>query len=165
MMYTEAPLARIDLSGYKKFNVLDIELEMQGLITDYGNMEMTNHFCVIGYRIFTGGREAHVIWKEKNWLIRWGGRSADIYDAKQLDFSEIRSLARTRPIDMNTDLAETPEDRKGKNFLTLRAGAEAAVANCEAYGKQYTITPFIPPDDGCRVFSKACRPLPLRPDN
>ena len=81
-------------------------------------------------------------------------------------------MARTRPIDMNTDLVESPEDRKEKKFLTLRAGAEAAVANCEAYGKQYTITPFVPPEEDCEgeynvdgVLFRGCRPTPLRPDN
>ena len=138
MIYDKPPLARVDLAEADGFAAT--ELELQRLIAQDGDTTIANHFCIIGYQFAERGIEANVIWKEKNWLIRWWGGN----DVEDIHFKWIKSLAVARAIDMNTNLVD--EEFTDSTFLVYRPGAEAAVTDCEAHGKQYTITPFYPTD-------------------
>jgi len=142
LIYHPSPLERIDLAEYEQFSMM--EREMQYMISQKGDSAVPNHFCVIGYRLANEDVEAIVIWQDKNWLIRWGGGNPE---AAKERFDQALSLSLSRAIDMNNSLVDSMDDMHGGTGIAIRSEAEAAVADCNQYGKHYAIEPFMPPED------------------
>ncbi|MES2821037.1 MAG: hypothetical protein V4812_18835 [Pseudomonadota bacterium] len=138
LFFSPPPLAHFDTRQDALFDSPDLEL--MHFIDAFGDKGLVNHFCVVGYSLASGRKEAVVYWTEKAWLTRWAGSDAT-------EFRSAYSLAHSKTLDLKTDLVETADDINGSSFLTVRSQAEAVVADCEKHGVQYSIDPFVPPSE------------------
>jgi len=143
LVYAPPPVGHIEPLEHMQFS--NQEQELKFLISQLGEVSVSNHFCIIGYQFADGRQEAVVIWSESNELIRWfGHRNPEL--AKE-GFQYANSLFFSKSLDLDTALVDTPEDIHGSTFLSVRSQAEATVADCNLRGRHYTIEPFIPPED------------------
>jgi len=143
LIFSPPPLKHFDTRTEPRFS--HPELEFKYLTAAYDMADRTNHFCMVGYEFADEKRATAVIWKEKQWLIRWHGSNDPA--VSNYNYRYARSLFFSRPIDMQTALVESPEEIGTSSYLTLRSKADATVADCEANGQHYVIEPFEPPVD------------------
>lgn len=143
LIYDPPPVGHMDPVDDRRFAVLDQELRY--LIVKRGDVSVSNHFCVVGYRFGDGEGEAVVHWYEARQLIRWGGhRDPDLAKA---GLQYANSLFFSKAIDLDSDLVDKPEDAGLSTFLTLRSQAEAVIDDCAKHGKAYVVPPFTPPEE------------------
>ncbi|MDR2871958.1 MAG: hypothetical protein LBV45_05460 [Xanthomonadaceae bacterium] len=139
------PIAHIEPFHYKQFSMM--EREMQYLVYADGDHRITNHFCVVGYRLADGRTEAVVIWKEKNLLFPWGGGNPE---AARERFRRAFSLAYSKRIGEENLFDRYPDEPPyaiGGDKLATRTGFYGTIADCERHGTQHRIYPFMPPAD------------------
>lgn len=136
LFFSPPPLAHFDTKQDSLFRLPDLEL--MHFIDAFGDKGVVNNFCVVGYILASGRKQAVVYWAEKEWLTRWAGSDA-------AEFRYAYSLVHSKTLELKTDLVETADEINGSTYLTVRAQAEAVVADCNKHGIQYAIEPFIPP--------------------
>ena len=90
------------------------------------------HFCVVGYRHWTGERTAEVHWVEGKRLILWEP-SAD------RDFARSAIRDSRRDLDLTTDVTKTAAGLMGMRFHVTQAWLDRTLADCAAKGTTYTI--------------------------
>ncbi len=107
-----------------------MEREMQYMIFRNGDHTVPNHFCVAGYELASGRKEAVVIWSEQNMLLRWRGGDPEWTKER---FANAISLSSSPSINMNDG--------------THHDGVNALVTDCHQHGRNYTIEPFTPHEE------------------
>lgn len=143
LIFDPPPVGHMDPVDDPRFAALDQELRY--LIVKRGDVSVSNHFCVVGYRFGDGEGEAAVHWYEARQLIRWGGHREP--DLAKAGLQYANSLFFSKAIDLDSDLVDKPEDAGLSTFLTLRSQAEAVIDDCAKHGKAYTVPPFTPPEE------------------
>ncbi|WP_282265429.1 hypothetical protein [Stenotrophomonas sp. PS02298] len=137
LIYAQAPVQRIEPLEYPQFKL--IEAELRNTVRRHGDRSVPNRFCAVGYLLDRGTVETVLIWDNAHWLIRWWGGDA-------LATSEERyavSASFSPVTDLRTDLVEDNRYPLGTRAI-VRADAEAVIADCQAYGRQYTVPPLAP---------------------
>lgn len=137
LIYAQVPLQRIEPLDYPQFKL--IEAELRNTVRRFGDRRVPNHFCAIGYQLGGGTVETVLIWDNAQWLVRWWGGDA-------LATSEERyavSASFSPVTDLRTDLVEDNQYPLGTRAI-VRADAEALIADCQAYGRRYTVPPLAP---------------------
>ncbi len=139
MIYARAPLVRIDPLAYPQFRGIDAEL--RNMVRRHGDRTVANGFCVVGYQLDGGTLETVLVWDNAQWLVRWWGSDA----SAPLEERDEVSASFSPVTDLRTDLVEDTRFPLGTRAV-VRADAEALLADCQQFGRQYTVGP-LPPDD------------------
>jgi len=93
----------------------------------------TNHFCVVGYRLKDGEKQAWVHWKEGKQLILWEARSPESENVAAL----VQSRRRIR---LEKDVVATEAEVAGSTYLVTRSWVTEILQDCRAHGDQVTIS-------------------------
>lgn len=135
MIYAHAPVERIDPLAHVQFR--NIEAELRNTVRRHGDRSVTNHFCAVGYRLASGALETVLLWDDAQWLIRWPGA-----DGQALTDEQEAVTASFSPVtDLRADLVEDDRFPLGTRSA-VRADAEALIADCRRFGRQYTVPPL-----------------------
>lgn len=135
MIYQHPPQQRVQPLDYPQFRQLDAEL--RNIVRRHGDHRDHNRFCAVGYRLDSGLLETVLVWDNAQWLIRWWGGDAlaasDERHALSASFAPVTDLRR--------DLVEDRRFPLGTRAV-VRADAEALIADCRQFGRQYTVPPL-----------------------
>lgn len=90
------------------------------------------HFCVVGYRHWTGERTAEVHWVEGKRLILWE-------PAADRDFARSAIRDSRRDLDLTKDVVPTRAGLMGSTYRVTQGWLDRTLADCAAKGASYTI--------------------------
>lgn len=131
MIYAHPPLERIDPLHYAQF--AQIEAELRNTVRRHGDRSVPNQFCAVGYRLQSGTLETVLLWENAQLLIRWpGGDPAGVAE------EEAESASFSPVTDLRSDVVEDDRFPLGTRTV-IRADAEALIADCRQFGRQYTV--------------------------
>jgi len=101
---------------------------LKRLVVQKGHQKK-NHFCVVGYGLPDGGRNAWVYWKEGHAIILWEGLTEGTFD-----------LAHSkRYFRIPRDVVANESQIRGSNSLVTRRWTEQLMKECEREGESFLI--------------------------